>query len=62
MGVISDAFIVADGLNGNVDIFTLLDFRYIGTLDINESSLSAMLYIEEVPAGTSKSARLYLAS
>ena len=62
MGVISDAFIVVDGLNGNVDIFSLLDFRYIGTLDINESSLSAMLYIEEVPTGTTKSARLYLAS
>ncbi len=37
MAVISQTFIIVDGLNGNVDVFNFDTLQYCGTLDIEES-------------------------
>lgn len=41
--------VLVDGLNGNVDVFGLLDFMYRGTLDINESVMTCVLDISDAP-------------
>ncbi len=47
--VVRDRWVVIDGLNGNVDVFTFLEFDYVTTLDINEEVLSAAVYVSEIP-------------
>lgn len=37
---------MVDGLIGNIDVFSLEDFGYIGTLDINETVMSCSIYHE----------------
>lgn len=59
MAVISQTFIIVDGLNGNVDVFNFDTLQYCGTLDIEESLLTAALYMADVP---SVRPRLYLAT
>ena len=41
--------VLVDGLNGNVDVFGLLDFMYRGTLDINEAVMTCVLDISDAP-------------
>lgn len=50
---------ITDGLNGNVDIFSLEDFSYIDTLDISQGVLlSALSYKSMLYLGT-ESSELY---
>ena len=58
MLVIEGKFVLLDGLNGNVDVFLLEDFRYLGTLDINCSTMITGLFIKELLPNS----RLYIAT
>ena len=41
--VVLEEMVLVDGLNGNVDVFRTEDFMYLGTIDINESSMTSGL-------------------
>lgn len=59
MLVFQSRFVLVDGLNGNVDVFSFENFDYICTIDINEEVLSSGYFSEEV---SSQSPKLYLAT
>jgi len=42
--VINDEYVILDGLNGNVDIFSLENFDYLASLDIKEETLLSAYY------------------
>lgn len=48
MLTIEDRYVLADGLNGNIDVFSFENFDYICTIDINEETLSTAYFSSEV--------------
>ena len=49
MILIEDRYVIVDGLNGNVDVFSQEKFDYICTIDINEEKVAAAYYSSEIP-------------
>lgn len=45
--IVIEDMVLVDGINGNVDVFRTDDLMYIGTLDINESSMTTALVYQE---------------